>query len=222
MLSSGSACKIIPDRARSDSHKCRRLAVVTDETHFALNATRSVIPGNKYVPPPPQIPVGLGFSSNAGAPRFPPFIILGKTLLFGHAAPPSARRETSIVKILAWSRHLFPQPPAQYKQKSRGCHSPSAAATGLFLVLLCVKSFSRPRGNNPPASARHSRPVPDRSAAAATSEWCSRLPRAPAGLYETPDRRSRCADPRPFPSSPDRARSQCRSSTRVLVHRRRS
>src|SRR2546430_6935599 len=103
-------------------------------------------------------------------------------------------------------------------QKNYGSH-------GIFVYTapeadLCVKSFSRPRGSNPPASARQSRPAPDRSGAAALGEWCFRLRRAPASPCETPGRRWRCADPRPFPWSADRAQSQCRSSIRVLVHRR--
>src|SRR4029077_19383525 len=32
--------QIIPDRARSDFHKCQRLAIVTDEVNFAFNAAR--------------------------------------------------------------------------------------------------------------------------------------------------------------------------------------
>src|SRR6266436_921463 len=100
----------------------------------------------------------------------------------GRAAPPSARPETSVVRISAWSLHRFPQPPAQYKQKSRGRHTSSAAATGprgfLFYFLLSIFTSritpsSQLHGSNLPASARQSPPVPDRSGAVATSEWCS-------------------------------------------------
>jgi len=42
--------QVFPDGARSDLHKCQRLAIVTDEIDFALNAARSVIPGYEYVP----------------------------------------------------------------------------------------------------------------------------------------------------------------------------
>src|SRR6266849_9624020 len=79
--------QILPYGARSDFHKCQRLAVVTYQIDFAFNAARGVIPGYEYVPLPPQIPVGIGFSSNAGAPGLLLLRIAGKTLLFTQAAP---------------------------------------------------------------------------------------------------------------------------------------
>ncbi len=79
--------QILPDGARPDFHECQRLAIVTDEIDLALDAARSVIPRHEYVPLPPQIPVGIGFSANAGAPSFLLFRIAGKTLLFTQASP---------------------------------------------------------------------------------------------------------------------------------------
>ena len=70
--------QVFPEGARSDLHKCQRLAIVTDEIDFALNAARSVIPSYEYVPLPPQIPVRIGFSSHAGTPSFLLFRIAGK------------------------------------------------------------------------------------------------------------------------------------------------
>ena len=79
--------QILPDGARPDFYECQRLAIVTDEIDLALDAARSVIPRYEYVPLPPQIPVGIGFSANAGAPSFLLFRIAGKTLLFTQASP---------------------------------------------------------------------------------------------------------------------------------------
>jgi len=81
--------QVLSDGALSNFHKCKRIAIVTDEIDFTLNAERSVIPGYEYVPLLPQIPVCLGFSSHAGAPSFLLFRIAGKTLLFAQAAPRS-------------------------------------------------------------------------------------------------------------------------------------
>src|SRR5258708_35907050 len=36
--------QVLPDGARSDFHECQRLAIVTDEIDFALDAARGVIP----------------------------------------------------------------------------------------------------------------------------------------------------------------------------------
>jgi hypothetical protein len=83
-LSSGSTGKIFPNGARSDFHECQRLAVVADEIDFALEATRSEIPGYEYVPLPAQIPAGVGLTANAGATSFQLFRILEKL--------PSSRR----------------------------------------------------------------------------------------------------------------------------------
>ena len=46
----GQRWQAFPDSARSDFHECQRLAIVTDEIDFTLNAARSVIPGYEYVP----------------------------------------------------------------------------------------------------------------------------------------------------------------------------
>ncbi len=79
--------QILPDGARPDFHECQRLAIVTDEIDLALDAARSVIPRHEYVPLPPQIPVGIGFSANTDAPSFLLFRIARKTLLFTQAPP---------------------------------------------------------------------------------------------------------------------------------------
>src|SRR5713226_6218222 len=79
--------QILPDGACSNFHKRQRLAIIADEIDFAFNAARGVIPGYEHVPLPPQVPVGIGFSANAGAPGFLLFRVVGKTLLFTQAAP---------------------------------------------------------------------------------------------------------------------------------------
>src|SRR5207245_3949911 len=78
---------ILPDRARSDFHKSQCRAVVADEIDFALNAARSVISPNEYVSLPPQIPVGIGFSANAGTAGLELFGVTGRILLFAQTAP---------------------------------------------------------------------------------------------------------------------------------------
>jgi hypothetical protein len=105
----GQGRQVLPDRARSDFDKCQRLVIVTYEIDFSLDAARSVIPGYEYVPLPPQIPVGIGFTANAGAPSLQLFSHRWKNflLLASPAVPPNAPRETSVVKISAWFRHRF-------------------------------------------------------------------------------------------------------------------
>src|SRR5260370_17226922 len=75
-----------PDGAGSDLHKCQRLAIVTDEIDFSLNAARSVIPGYEYVPLLPQIPVMYRFLLARRCAEFLLFRIIGKTLLSTQAA----------------------------------------------------------------------------------------------------------------------------------------
>ena len=79
--------QVFADGARSDFHKRQRLAIVADEIDFALDASRSVIPGDEYVPVPPQIPVGISFSTNTGTPGFELPRVAGKTLVFTQATP---------------------------------------------------------------------------------------------------------------------------------------
>src|SRR5258708_769345 len=49
----GQCRQVLPDRTRSDFDKCQRLAIVTDQIDFTLDAAGRVIAGHENVPLPP-------------------------------------------------------------------------------------------------------------------------------------------------------------------------
>jgi len=139
----GQCRQVLPDRARSDFDKCQRLAIIADEIDLAFYTSRSVIAGHKDVPLPTQIPIGVGFSANSSAPGFQLFCYRWKSspLRADREVQPSAPRETSVCENIGMVETSIPRCFAKYKQKSRGCHTSSVAATGL--------SWFSPRDSGP-------------------------------------------------------------------------
>src|SRR6266850_7131788 len=56
--------RLLSDCARSNFHKGKCIAIVTDQIQFALYASRRVIPRYKNVPVPPQIPIRIGLPAH--------------------------------------------------------------------------------------------------------------------------------------------------------------